>query len=243
MMRVSVAERSGLSVLIGRRAFRSLLGQINAHPLMRWRFGSAKTDRLVIAPQDLRTADATRASEIYAGRFAFAGKVVVCDRRSPFEMTPPSDEWAVTLLSFRLAAPSARRRLGDHPRQCPLADRRLDQPARRLASRSAGAPTFSRAASCAGSARRRSSCRTPTRASTAASSAACRGRCAICAAPLKESRDGAAAPAGRDRADLRCAVHAGPVRPICAAARGGWSRSCAGRSCPTAATSAAIPAR
>jgi uncharacterized heparinase superfamily protein len=100
MMRVSVAERSRLSVLIGRRAFRSLLGSISAHPLLRWRFGSAKTDRLVIAPQDLRTADATRASEIYAGRFAFAGKVVICDRRSPFEMTPPSDEWAVMLLSF-----------------------------------------------------------------------------------------------------------------------------------------------
>ena len=100
MMRVSIAERARLSVLIGRRAFRSLLGRINAHPLLRWRFASTKTDRLVIAPQDLRTADATRASEIYAGRFAFAGKVVICDRRSPFEMTPPSDEWAVTLLGF-----------------------------------------------------------------------------------------------------------------------------------------------
>lgn len=100
MMRFSVAERARLSVLIGRRAFRSLLSRINAHPLLRWRFASTKTDRLVIAPQDLRTADATRASEIYAGRFAFAGKVVICDRRSPFETTPPSDEWAVTLLGF-----------------------------------------------------------------------------------------------------------------------------------------------
>ncbi len=100
MMRVSVAERLRLSALIGRRAFRSFTGGIIAHPLLRWRFGSAKTDRLIIAPQDLRTADATRASEIYAGHFAFAGKVVICDRRSPFEMTPPSDEWAVILLSF-----------------------------------------------------------------------------------------------------------------------------------------------
>src|SRR5664280_1246994 len=33
-----------------------------------------------------------------------------------------------------LAAPSARRRQRHHPRQCALADRRLDQPARRLAS-------------------------------------------------------------------------------------------------------------
>ncbi|HEU5018315.1 MAG TPA: heparinase II/III family protein [Pseudolabrys sp.] len=99
-MRVSVAERARLSALIGRRAFRSLLARVNAHPLTRWRFGSAKADRIVIAPQDLRTADATRAAEIYAGRFAFAGKVVVSDRRSPFEVTAPSDEWAMVLLSF-----------------------------------------------------------------------------------------------------------------------------------------------
>jgi uncharacterized heparinase superfamily protein len=100
MMRFTIAERTRLSVLIARRAFRSLVGAINAHPLMRWRLASAATDRLVIAPQDLRTADATRAAEIYGGRFAFAGKVVICDRRSPFEMTPPSDEWAVILLNF-----------------------------------------------------------------------------------------------------------------------------------------------
>jgi uncharacterized heparinase superfamily protein len=48
----------------------------------------------------LRTSDATRASEIYAGRFAFAGKVVSCDSRSPFEMTPPSEDWAAALFGF-----------------------------------------------------------------------------------------------------------------------------------------------
>src|SRR5262245_8135014 len=100
MMRVSVAEQARLSVLIGRRAFRSLVGSVNSNQLFRWRFASTKTARLLIAPQDLRTADAARASEIYAGRFAFAGKVVICDRRSPFEMSPPSDEWASTLLGF-----------------------------------------------------------------------------------------------------------------------------------------------
>ena len=46
-MRVSVAEQARLSVLIGRRAFRTFLGRINAHPLLRWRFVSTKTDRLV----------------------------------------------------------------------------------------------------------------------------------------------------------------------------------------------------
>jgi uncharacterized heparinase superfamily protein len=99
MTRISLAERTRLSVFIGSRALKGLAGQIRTHPLLRWR-PSASNDRLVIAPQELRTADATRASEVYAGRFAFAGKVVVCDRRSPFEMTPPSEEWAVTLLGF-----------------------------------------------------------------------------------------------------------------------------------------------
>jgi len=100
MTRVTVAERAKLSVLIGSRTLQSLVVGIKAHPLLRWRLSAASTDRLVIAPQELRTADATRASEIYAGRFAFAGKVVICDRRSPFEMTAPSNEWAVQLLGF-----------------------------------------------------------------------------------------------------------------------------------------------
>src|SRR5204862_2293614 len=39
-------------------------------------------------------------SEIYAGRFAFAGKVVTCDSRSPFEMAPPSEDWAAALFGF-----------------------------------------------------------------------------------------------------------------------------------------------
>src|SRR5579871_3844072 len=76
------------------------MGRFNAHPMLRWRFTPAIADRLLIAPQDLRTADPTRASEIYSGRFAFAGKIVICDGRSPFEIEPPSQEWADQLLGF-----------------------------------------------------------------------------------------------------------------------------------------------
>src|SRR5439155_15032899 len=89
-----------LSWHLVRRGLRTIAGRARGHPLIRWSILPGKTDRLVIAPQDLRTADGTRASEIYAGRFAFAGKVVICDGRSPFEITPPSEEWAATLLSF-----------------------------------------------------------------------------------------------------------------------------------------------
>lgn len=100
MAGLSIAERVKLSLLLGRRGLRHLAGRVRGHPLVRLNFVSSKTDRLVIAPQDLRTADGTRASEIYAGRFAFAGKAVMCDGRSPFEIAPPSEEWAATLLSF-----------------------------------------------------------------------------------------------------------------------------------------------
>jgi uncharacterized heparinase superfamily protein len=100
MVGVSIGEGTRLSLLLARRGMRNAIGRLRGHPLLRWNVFPNKTDRLVIAPQDLRTADGTRASEIYAGRFAFAGKVVICDSRSPFEITPPSDEWAVNLLTF-----------------------------------------------------------------------------------------------------------------------------------------------
>ena len=91
MSRVSVANHAKLSWLLIRGAMRRLAGRVNGHPFLRWPVRlPLKADRLLIAPQDLRTADATRASEIYAGRFAFAGKVVVGDGRSIFEMEPPS---------------------------------------------------------------------------------------------------------------------------------------------------------
>jgi len=100
MSRGSVAERARLSLFVVRRGFRAMRGRFATHPLVRWRFSSARTDRLLIAPQDLRTADPTRASEIYGGRFAFAGKVVTCDGRSPFQVTPPSAEWVEELAAF-----------------------------------------------------------------------------------------------------------------------------------------------
>ena len=100
MSRVSVANHAKLSWLVLRGALRRLAGRANGHPFLRWPLVPLKADRLLIAPHDLRTADATRAGEIYSGRFAFAGKIVVCDRRSIFEMAPPSDDWAAALLGF-----------------------------------------------------------------------------------------------------------------------------------------------
>jgi uncharacterized heparinase superfamily protein len=100
MAGLSIGERAKLSLLLARRTARSIAGRLRGHPFVRLSFIPRKADRLLISPQDLRTADGTRASEIYAGRFAFAGKVVISDGRSPFEIAPPSEEWAASLLSF-----------------------------------------------------------------------------------------------------------------------------------------------
>jgi uncharacterized heparinase superfamily protein len=100
MAGLSIAERAKLIVLLGRRTLRSIAGRLRGHPFIRLSFIPRRAERLLIAPQDLRTADGTRASEIYAGRFAFNGKVVISDGRSPFDIPPPSDEWVTTLLGF-----------------------------------------------------------------------------------------------------------------------------------------------
>jgi len=95
-----IADRSRLCWLALRRRFNVLKARAIVHPVMALIYWLGGGERLVIAPQELRTADPTRANEIYGGRFAFAGKIVVCDGRSPFEMEPPTEEWAEILLGF-----------------------------------------------------------------------------------------------------------------------------------------------
>ena len=56
--------------------------------------------RLLIAPQDIRTVDPTIASEIQDGYFAFGGKIVNAGALSPFEIEAPSKSWARALGGF-----------------------------------------------------------------------------------------------------------------------------------------------
>ncbi len=100
MSRVSMADRGTMASLLLRRKLFHWYGRVLANPLLQLPRLLGKPERLLIAPQDLRTADPTRASEIYGGRFALAGKIVMCDGRSPFEMAPPSEEWAAILFGF-----------------------------------------------------------------------------------------------------------------------------------------------
>jgi uncharacterized heparinase superfamily protein len=98
--RVSVAQRRRISTLIMGRFARNAMARASGGSVALSRLWPGRTDRLIIAPHDLRTADATRAAEVYAGRFVFAGKIVTCHGRSVFDLEPPSEDWEVNLLGF-----------------------------------------------------------------------------------------------------------------------------------------------
>jgi uncharacterized heparinase superfamily protein len=57
-------------------------------------------EQILIAPQDIRTADPTITGNIYAGWFAFAGRAVNTHGRSPFDIPPPSPLWQAQLHGF-----------------------------------------------------------------------------------------------------------------------------------------------
>ena len=183
MARLELGTHAKLAWLLLRGGLRQFAGRVNGHPLWRWPLFSFRADRLLIAPHDLRTADATRASEIYAGRFAFAGKVVICDGRSIFDMEPPSEEWAAVLLGFAWLRHLRAADSGITRANAPRAGRRVDRAARLMASRwlaarcAVAAHHLLAQPGAAGAARRRRAL------STGASCAAWRGRCAICATP------------------------------------------------------------
>src|SRR6201992_3093784 len=82
------------------RFARSAMSRASGGSVAASRLWPGRADRLIIAPHDLRTADATRAAEIYAGRFVFAGKIVTCQGRSIFDLEPPSEDWETSLLGF-----------------------------------------------------------------------------------------------------------------------------------------------
>ena len=95
-----MSQRRRISTLILSRVARNLMARAGSGSVALSSLWPSRTDRLIIAPHDLRTADATRAAEIYAGRFVFAGKIVTCHGRSIFELEPPSEDWEIALLGF-----------------------------------------------------------------------------------------------------------------------------------------------
>ena len=82
-------DRWRLYRLAFREAGRAMRGGL-VRSMSRLSLGSPQPVRLIFAPQDLRTADPTIATDIYSGFFAFSGRAITTSGRSPFAFTPPS---------------------------------------------------------------------------------------------------------------------------------------------------------
>jgi uncharacterized heparinase superfamily protein len=150
---MSVTGQKRISGLLLERAGRKAMAHASGTSVALTRVWPGRADRLLIAPHDLRTTDATRAAEIYSGRFVFAGKIVTCHGRSVFDADPPSEEWEVALLGFgwlrhlraadsAITRANARALLDDwlmHPRKSAVA-RRADVTGRRIISLLSQAP-------------------------------------------------------------------------------------------------------
>lgn len=63
-------------------------------------YPGTQAEQLLLAPQELRTADPSFATELYNGHFGLAGRLAEVDIESPFEIAPPSEAWARELYGF-----------------------------------------------------------------------------------------------------------------------------------------------
>ncbi len=87
--------------LVAKEAWRRLRRRLRTGPAYRWRYAGRTPDRVLIAPPDLRLADAYLASEMYHGRFPLAGRMVETGGESPFGVEGAGEAWLKSLHGFR----------------------------------------------------------------------------------------------------------------------------------------------
>ena len=97
---VSLAERMRATRFVTGQASRRLTAGVQSPLSLVSRWGFAIPDRLLIAPQDIRTTDPTIADDIYAGHFSLGARVINTHGQSPFLIPPPSQEWSDGLHRF-----------------------------------------------------------------------------------------------------------------------------------------------
>lgn len=100
MPRLSISERLRVMGLAADRARRRTISHALYSPLLRWRYGSAVADDLLIVPQNLRTADASFWHELELGQIGLKGSVATLDGGSVFKVRSPSKGWSRALHGF-----------------------------------------------------------------------------------------------------------------------------------------------
>ena len=72
--------------LVAREVWRKARRRLRTGPVYRWRYSGRTPERVLIAPPDLRLADAQIAIDIYHGRYALGGHLVDTGGASPFSI-------------------------------------------------------------------------------------------------------------------------------------------------------------
>lgn len=100
MASMTVGERTRIALMKADRSRRAMVSRVLYSRLLRWRFGRASADHLLIVPQDLRTADPSFWREVQQGQFGLDGTMAVLGQNSPFDVKPPNAGWARALHGF-----------------------------------------------------------------------------------------------------------------------------------------------
>jgi uncharacterized heparinase superfamily protein len=100
MAEMTFRDRLKIATLSAERSQRSGVAQVLANWLPAWPVASWPVDRLLIVPQDLRTADPSFWREIEHGQFGLAGSIAFLRGLSPFDIAPPTPAWARELHGF-----------------------------------------------------------------------------------------------------------------------------------------------
>ncbi len=90
-------------------------------------YPGTQAEQLLLAPQELRTADPSFATELYNGHFGLAGRLAEVDDESPFEITPPSEAGRASFTDLAgsgiCARPAASCRASRPRRWCRISSR------------------------------------------------------------------------------------------------------------------------
>jgi uncharacterized heparinase superfamily protein len=100
MAEMTFRDRLKIATLSVERSQRSAVAQTLATFLPAWSVASSPADRLLIVPQDLRTADPSFWREVEHGQFGLAGSIAFLRGRSPFDIAPPTAAWEGELHGF-----------------------------------------------------------------------------------------------------------------------------------------------
>ena len=100
MTGLSLTERLKIRTLSADQVRRRALTRTLASPLLRWRYGSAAADQILIVPQELRAADPSFWFEVESSHFGLASEIADLKGASPFRIAPPSLAWERELNGF-----------------------------------------------------------------------------------------------------------------------------------------------